>query len=335
MINTTRPFLTLVRRELWEHRGLIWAPLAMALTIIVVSLVSGMVKGSVDIDLGEDRPLPELFGDAEKQRGIFSLVMAGLVLPQLLVAFVVVFFYLLDGLFTERRDRSILFWKSLPVSDTKTVLSKLFVALVAMPLWSWALSLVVGLVVFGVLAALFSLLPAGGTAFVWVPAVLALAGMGQSGAALFMLGWGVLISVSDNVLRPILVSKQAEVSTIAVFVGVIGGAAAFGGGVQARWSSAGGQVGGAGAGRGSIAAVWSAPGAAGCPQPARAGRPTPRAIKVASRGTRAKPPPTTRAKARVALRIRPAFAGSNSPRLRWAASPPWNRCRPTANPAAP
>ena len=84
-------------------------------------------------------------------------------------------------------------------------------------------------VVFGVLAALFSLLPAGGTAFVWVPAVLALAGMGQSGAALFMLGWGALISVSDNVLRPILVSKQAEVSTLAVFVGVIGGAAAFGG----------------------------------------------------------------------------------------------------------
>ena len=56
---------------------------------------------------------------------------------------------------------------------------------------------------------------------------------------------------------------------------------------------------------------------------------------ASTRGTRAKPPPTTRAKARVALRIRPAFAGSNSPRLRWAASPPWNRCRPTANPAAP
>ena len=162
MINTTRPFLTLVRRELWEHGSLVWAPLAMALTIIVVSLVSGMVKGSIDIDLGEDRPLPELFGDAEKQRGIFSLVMAGLVLPQLLVAFVVVFFYLLDCLFTERRDRSILFWKSLPVSDAKTVLSKLFVALVAVPLWSWVLSLVVGLVVFGVLAAQVSGTPAAG-----------------------------------------------------------------------------------------------------------------------------------------------------------------------------
>lgn len=84
-------------------------------------------------------------------------------------------------------------------------------------------------VVFGVLAALFSLLPAGGTAFIWVPATLALAGMGQNGAALFMLVWGAFISVSDNFLRPLLVSKQAHVSTLAVFVGVVGGAAAFGG----------------------------------------------------------------------------------------------------------
>ena len=84
-------------------------------------------------------------------------------------------------------------------------------------------------IVFGVLAALFSLLPAGGTAFVWIPATLALAGMGRNGAALFMLAWGALISVSDNFLRPMLVSKQAHVSALAVFIGVVGGAAAFGG----------------------------------------------------------------------------------------------------------
>ena len=201
MTNTTRPFLTLVRRELWEHGGLVWAPLAMALTIIVVSLVSVMVKGSVDIDLGEDRPLPELFGDAEKQRGIFSLVMAGLVWPQLLVAFVVVFFYLLDGLFTERRDRSILFWKSLPVSDAKTVLSKLFVALVAMPLWSWVLSLVVGLVVFGVLATQVSGTPAAGLGTwhggTWLMVQATMLGK-MAIAALWYLpvaGWLLLVSV--------------------------------------------------------------------------------------------------------------------------------------------
>ena len=201
MINTTRPFLTLVRRELWEHGSLIWAPLAMALMIIVVSLVSGMVKGSIDIDLGEDRPLPELFGDAEKQRGIFTLVMAGLVLPQLLVGFVVVFFYLLDCLFTERRDRSILFWKSLPVSDAKTVLSKLFVALVAVPLWSWALSLVVGLVVFGVVAAQVSGTPAAGLGtwhgVTWLAVQASLLGKLAIGVLWYLpvAGWLLLVSV--------------------------------------------------------------------------------------------------------------------------------------------
>jgi ABC-2 type transport system permease protein len=153
-------FMTLVRRELWEHRSLIWAPLAMALTIIVLSLISGAVNGGMDVRFGEGRPLPEMFGDAEKQRGLFAALIAGLVLPQLLVGFAVAAWYLLDCLFTERRDRSILFWKSLPVSDAKTVLSKLFVALVAMPLWIWALSLVVGLAVFAVLSAKVSGTPA-------------------------------------------------------------------------------------------------------------------------------------------------------------------------------
>jgi len=147
------PFMVLVRRELWEHRSLIWAPLAMALTIIVLSLVSGMMHGGIDIRIGDDQPLPALFTDAGKQRAAFSMLIGGLMVPQVLVGFGAVFFYLLDCLFTERRDRSILFWKSLPVSDAKTVLSKLFVALVAMPLWIWALSLVAGLAVFAVVSA--------------------------------------------------------------------------------------------------------------------------------------------------------------------------------------
>lgn len=148
-----RPFMMLVRRELWEHRSLVWAPLAMALAIMVLSLLSSTMHGGIDISIDGARPLPGLFTDLEKQRGVFALLIGGLVVPQMLVGLAVVFFYLLDSLFTERRDRSILFWKSLPVSDAKTVLSKLFVALVAMPLWIWALSLVVGLAVFAVVSA--------------------------------------------------------------------------------------------------------------------------------------------------------------------------------------
>jgi predicted PurR-regulated permease PerM len=84
-------------------------------------------------------------------------------------------------------------------------------------------------VVFGVLAALLALLPAGGAAIVWLPAVLWLIAVQSWGWAIFMAIWGVGVSVSDNFLRPMLISSHAPVSTLAVFIGVVGGASAFGG----------------------------------------------------------------------------------------------------------
>ena len=83
-------------------------------------------------------------------------------------------------------------------------------------------------IVFGVLAAALALLPVGGAAIVWVPAVAFLFGTSQWGWAIFMLIWGTGVSVSDNLMRPFLISSQAPVSTLAVFVGVIGGISAFG-----------------------------------------------------------------------------------------------------------
>jgi len=83
-------------------------------------------------------------------------------------------------------------------------------------------------VVFGVLTAVLALLPVGGAAFVWAPAVVYLAATAQWGWAIFMLIWGLGVSVSDNLMRPLLISIRAPVSTLAVFVGVIGGISAFG-----------------------------------------------------------------------------------------------------------
>ncbi len=83
-------------------------------------------------------------------------------------------------------------------------------------------------VVFGVLAAILALLPVGGAALVWVPAVLTLVVTSHWGWAIFMLLWGIGVSSSDNLIRPLLISRHAPVSTLAVFVGVIGGVSAFG-----------------------------------------------------------------------------------------------------------
>lgn len=84
-------------------------------------------------------------------------------------------------------------------------------------------------IVFGVFAALLGLLPFGGTAFVWGPAALVLAIQGRWEWAIFMLIWGaLLVSLVDNVVRPMLVSGRANVGTLTVFIGVLGGLAAFG-----------------------------------------------------------------------------------------------------------
>jgi len=83
-------------------------------------------------------------------------------------------------------------------------------------------------VVFGVLAAILALLPAGGAALVWIPAMLYLFATGHWKMGVFMVVWGALVSLSDNFLRPILVSRYAPVSAFTVFVGVVGGIGAFG-----------------------------------------------------------------------------------------------------------
>src|ERR1700733_11153540 len=83
-------------------------------------------------------------------------------------------------------------------------------------------------VVFGVLAALLSMLPVGGAAFVWGPAAIWLFIDGRWGYGLFMLGWGLLLGGLDNVLRPMLISGRARISALAGFIGVLGGIPAFG-----------------------------------------------------------------------------------------------------------
>ncbi len=83
-------------------------------------------------------------------------------------------------------------------------------------------------VVFGVLAALVAMLPVGGAALVWVPAALWLFFDGRWGYAIFLLVWGAMMSLLDSFLKPLLISGRAPISTLVVFIGVLGGIAAFG-----------------------------------------------------------------------------------------------------------
>lgn len=136
---------TLMRRELWEHRALWVAPL-----VVVVLLLLSVMSGRGTVDLPD-----EVFDGAltrDQKLALFALTQWALTIPQYVVMVIVLFFYLIDCLYAERKDRSILFWKSLPVSDGATVISKLLVALVLVPLGVYVLAFVADVLFAGVLS---------------------------------------------------------------------------------------------------------------------------------------------------------------------------------------
>jgi ABC-2 type transport system permease protein len=133
-ISATRLMYWSVRRELWEHRSIYIAPLAAAAVgmlgfVFFLAHLPHTMRTGMALDPSQQRAaLAQPFNFA-----------AGLIMG---VAFIVSIFYSLDALYGERRDRSILFWKSLPVSDLTAVLSKASIPLVALPVVSFAITVV-------------------------------------------------------------------------------------------------------------------------------------------------------------------------------------------------
>jgi ABC-2 type transport system permease protein len=122
----TRPFYWSVRRELWENRSIYAAPLIVSIVVLFGFLVS-------TIGLPERRRSVLLLEPA-KARAAIEMPYNVAAMMLIFTAFIVGVFYCLDALHSERRDRSILFWKSLPVSDLTTLLSKATIPLVVLPL---------------------------------------------------------------------------------------------------------------------------------------------------------------------------------------------------------
>lgn len=125
----------LIQRELWENKGsLVWAPTIVAGAIGGLASLAALTGRQITIDGEEAGTLLIEGGPREHIVSALSHSYLGASLPLLLMLSMLVFFYCLGALYDERRDRSILFWKSLPVSDLETVLSKALVALVVAPL---------------------------------------------------------------------------------------------------------------------------------------------------------------------------------------------------------
>lgn len=129
----TEPLYWSVRRELWEHTYVLIAPFAVAGVILFATMLANLA-----ILPHRMRSFATLSGP--KQHEVLAGPFTAIVGTALMTAFLVGVFYSLDALYGERRDRSILLWKSLPISDRTTVLAKIAVPFVILPL------LVIGIV---------------------------------------------------------------------------------------------------------------------------------------------------------------------------------------------
>ena len=128
----TRALYWSVRRELWENRSLYLAPLLVAAVVLFGAMIGA---------LGLPRKVRAAALDPAKLHATLVKPFTIAPAPIMLATFLVGLFYSLDALYGERRDRSILFWKSLPVSDLTTVLSKASIPLVVLPVIAFVLSI--------------------------------------------------------------------------------------------------------------------------------------------------------------------------------------------------
>jgi ABC-2 type transport system permease protein len=133
----------LVKREFWEHRGgFFWAPLVTGgvfLLLNIMGIITAEVIGARHgISIGASGKLRDVIsqmdaGDMSQVGMALDMAMYSSMALIFVVLGFVVFFYCLGAIYDERRDRSILFWKSLPLSDTETVLSKVISATLVAP----------------------------------------------------------------------------------------------------------------------------------------------------------------------------------------------------------
>jgi ABC-2 type transport system permease protein len=135
----TRPLYWSVWRELWENRSIYIAPLIVAAVQVFSFAIS-------TIGLAERRRAVLLLDDSARQRAAIEQPYDFAAMIMIFTVFIVGVFYCLDALHGERRDRSILFWKSLPVSDRTTVLSKAIIPMVVLPALAFAMVVCVQLI---------------------------------------------------------------------------------------------------------------------------------------------------------------------------------------------
>ena len=218
----TRPLYWSVRRELWEHRAIYLAPLIVAAFAVLVHFLTALARAD-DLHTGA---VTHVHG--ADTYGVMSsvVVVAGLLVGAL---------YSAGAFYGERRDRSLLFWKSLPVSDLTTVLAKAAVPLLVLPIIIFAVVLAATTAAFALQTLAFlvrgadpsSFWPHVNLPFVWLSLLYALPFMALWYAPIY--AWLLLISAwaprwpflwASAPLAAALIVEHTALSTTAAHWGV-------------------------------------------------------------------------------------------------------------------
>jgi ABC-2 type transport system permease protein len=253
-------FAWLIRRELWEHRAILFAP-AIVLAMLLLGAVTGNVflgevriDGDVVMDGSSETPSPLSAQDIEdlsnirgpedleklhkleklkeleqqkgtsagmrtmsageavamvpedKRDGVLVVVYAAVAAVMFLVLGTIGYFYALDALYADRRDRSVLFWKSLPLSDAETVLAKFGVAAVVIPVVAAAAG-ILGQLIVATGGSIKLALTGGPAASLWAPQIL-----GGSALAVLVLALVCILWFAPLVAYLLLASAWAPKS---------------------------------------------------------------------------------------------------------------------------
>ena len=138
--------LALIKREVWEHRSIYVTPIAIAVVVSLVSLAGMVTVSAFDKEVNIALfGATNIAGDAERQAAL-TVFFLGTSWVFLFALAILTTFYSLDSLYAERKDKSILFWRSLPITDAETVISKLLTAVFVLPLFTVAAIIVTHLV---------------------------------------------------------------------------------------------------------------------------------------------------------------------------------------------
>jgi ABC-2 type transport system permease protein len=126
--------LALIKREVWEHRSIWITPAAVAFVVTFIAIAAVFMVAAFgeainpEIERIADATLPDAM-----RRAALAVFLLGNTTVFMFAMWFLLIFYCLDALYAERKDRSILFWRSLPITDAETVVSKLLTAFVAIP----------------------------------------------------------------------------------------------------------------------------------------------------------------------------------------------------------